>query len=892
AGRNGNFALVLGVARNGDTQTLKAFGADIAVNDLSEFSYQDMEKWFESGIKNDAWQLNYYGYDPVKEKLRETLTTVGNGYFGTRGCMVSCSAEDDIHYPGTYIAGLYNKLPTEVHGRTIYNNDFVNCPNWLLIELKIGDGEFINPVKTEVLEYNLRLDVKNAVTQRSITFKDDQGRITTLETVRFASMDDPHIGTIKYELVPQNYSDKITLRSVLDGTVINNGVPRYRSLNSKHLDCVATEARADEIQLQVKTNCSKVDIAMLAVNTLYTSDKSGIHSLASDQIERDVEQNPGQIAENLTISVKEGLSYVLEKLVSIYTSKDEGVSDPVESCQGSLVKSCCFDDLLTKHIAAWQKLWDTADFIIEGDRFSQKAIRLHVYHLLVSASPHNTNIDAGMTARGLHGEAYRGHIFWDELFIFPFYNLHFPDITKSLLMYRYRRLDAARDYARENGYEGAMYPWQGADGGEEETQELHYNPVSKKWDPDLSRRQRHVSIAIAYNIWLYFYCTNDLEFLYDYGAEIMLEIARFWASLAKYDEADGRYHIAGVMGPDEFHEKYHDATEDGLKDNAYTNVMVAWLIHKTVESVERLPEEVLKKISDKIGFKYEEVEKWKNIFSNSTVDRLPADTQEKFTKVVGIKCQEIEAWKDIVSKLKVVIDENGIISQFDGFMDLNEINREHYRKKYGDIHRMDRILKAEGDSPDKYQIAKQADVLMLYYILAPGQVQHILNIMDYEVDDAHKFMRKNYEYYEKRTSHGSTLSLIVHSAILRYLHTHKKNMWNWFLSALGSDLNDIQGGTTSECIHTGVMGGTIDIVMKSFAGLHIFKNYIKLEPNFPEHWHSLTFKIVFKNNLVRFNLTKNNINVKLLKAADKEFLIQVADISYTLDEEGELNISY
>ncbi|MFC1478587.1 beta-phosphoglucomutase family hydrolase [Candidatus Margulisiibacteriota bacterium] len=887
AGRNGNFALVLGVARHGDASVLKNNGADIVVNDLSEISLEDINEWFEKGIKKDSWNFTYHGFDPDQEKLRETLTTVGNGYFGTRGCFSGTRDDDDTHYPGTYIAGLYNKLPTEVHGKTIYNNDFVNCPNWLLIELAIGDDD-IQPLKTDILSYKHNLNLKDAVVSREIVFKDDKGRVTKISTERIASMDDPHYGAIKYKITPQNYSEKITLRSALNGTVINNGVPRYRSLKSKHITHVRGSINKNELRLHVRTNKSKVDIYMTAKHHI----SRGKIMMSKREAKRSIDKSPRQIAELITFNAKKGSTYSLEKMVSIYTSHDLDIKKPLKASKSALSQVHDYYQLFDNHKNAWRKLWDKADFVIGGDRFSQKAIRLHVYHLLVSASIHNANIDAGMTARGLHGEAYRGHIFWDELFVFPFFDLHFPEITKSLLMYRYRRLDAARKHAKKNGYEGAMFPWQTADGGEEETQIVHYNPMSGKWDPDLSCHQRHVSIAIAYNVWVYYYCTNDLEFLYKYGAEIMIEITRFWASIAKYDKTDDRYHIHGVMGPDEFHEKYHNSKKPGISDNAYTNIMASWLMHKTVEIVEHIPEDALKKIAKKVRFKYIEVEKWKNVISDMPENYFSEKTMTKMSKQVGVAFIEIEKWKDIVRKMYVAINKDGIISQFDGYMDLEELDWAFYREKYKDIHRLDRILKSEDDNPDRYKVAKQADVLMLFYALSPGQVRHVLDIMGYDIGDALEFMKKNYEYYIKRTSHGSTLSHVVHSAILKYSHTHKKEMWEWFLSALSSDIIDIQGGTTAEGIHSGVMGGTIDILVKSFSGMSIFKDYIKIEPDLPQHWHNLNYKIIFKGIWISFKINQKTITVKHIGGTDEKLRVQVGKKNYIIKKQESVKIPY
>ena len=181
-------------------------------------------------------------------------------------------------------------------------------------------------------------------------------------------------------------------------------------------------------------------------------------------------------------------------------------------------------------------------------------------------------------------------MFWDELYVFPLLTLRLPEVTRGLLMYRYRRLEEARAAAREAGFEGAMFPWQSGSEGTEETQRVHLNPLSGRWEPDLSRIQRHVNAAIFYNVWHYCLATRDVPFLRDYGAEMMLEIARFWASIAHFNPERERYEIHGVMGPDEFHEKYPGADEGGLRNNAYTNVMVAWLCGLAGEVLAFLPD--------------------------------------------------------------------------------------------------------------------------------------------------------------------------------------------------------------------------------------------------------------------------------------------------------------
>ncbi|MBW2662166.1 MAG: beta-phosphoglucomutase family hydrolase [Deltaproteobacteria bacterium] len=807
AGRNGNFGLTLGIARSIDGEILCCNGADMVVRDLGEISIKDIENWFKYGIDEHGWNLTYHDFYPEKEKLRETLCTVGNGYLGIRGCFEGESASE-VHYPGTYIAGVYNRLGTKIHNKTIYNNDFVNCPNLLLIEFRVGTGDFLSPLKMELLSYTQTLSLRDGVLERSFIFNDGLGRITSIRSKRLASMADPHICAVKYEITPVNYSEIITLRSSIDGNVINDGVERYRQLNSKHLSLVAHGESRDGIFLHVQTNRSKCQIFMNARTVIYQNGKKL-------RIAKGLSKKKARISEEIKIEVRPNTTYAVEKYVSVYTSLDRGISNPKKAAQDAVSQIKSFKKIYLVHAKTWESLWDRADIRISGDRFLQKTTRLHIYHLLVTASPHNIVIDAGMPARGLHGEAYRGHIFWDELYILPFYNIRFPEITRALLMYRYNRLNDAKRYAAQNSYKGAMYPWQTADSGVEETQEVHFNPKDGSWGPDLSRLQRHVSIAVFHNVWKYVSDTGDRKFLEDYGAEIMLEIARFWASVATYDADTEKYHIKGVMGPDEFHEQLPGAAEHGLKDNAYTNVMVVWLLEKSLELIESLPKKTLVRLKGKVGF----------------------------------RAGEIKRWQEIADNMNIVMLDGKIISQFDGYKVLKELDWDYYRNKYGDIHRLDRILKAEGNSPDLYKVTKQADTLMMFYVLAPGEVQRILKHLGYKVDDAIQLLRDNYRYYEKRTSHGSTL--------------------------MKSDIFDTQGGTTIEGIHSGVMAGSLDIIMRCFAGINLSGIMPELNPHMPGHWNMLAFRILHRNIWYDLEIMQKSVKVKVSGKVKKPVLIKV-----------------
>ena len=839
AGRAGNFGLTLGIARNVGGEMLLRFGADKVVSDLGEITVDDLVDWFESGMATDEWYLNYNGFDPGDEKLRETLTAVGNGYLGTRGAH-ECECSSYYFYPGTYISGVFNKTPSLVQGREIWNNDMVNCPNWLPVEFKVGAGEYVSPLSMDILSYCHRLNMREGWMERNLVVKDQVGRITRISSRRVASMADPHLCALKFDFTPLNYSGSIILRSSLDGNADNGGVARYSSLNTHHLCRVAGGRAGDGIFLHVETTHSRYQVVM-AAKTLVLADGKPLPAT------RSVTQLKSRVAEEMRFTVEENRRYCLEKFVYVRTSLDSTPGDLKELCLDGLKGVRTFAGVFGPHAKSWKALWQKADMRVTGDRFVQRVLRLHIYHLLVTASPNNVSRDAGMPARGLHGEAYRGHIFWDELYILPFYDANFPEISRALLMYRYNRLDAAREYARQNGYTGAMFPWQTADDGSEETQEVHYNPESKQWDEDLSRRQRHVSIAVFANVWRYVSWTGDKTFLRDYGAEMMLDIARFWGGIATLEESTGKYHIEGVMGPDEFHEALPGSDKPGVRDNAYTNIMVVWLLEKALK----------------------------------VLDELPASVREQVSARIGLTQAEIDKWRDMLTKLNVILTGDGVISQFDGYMDLKELDWEGYRKRFYSIHRMDRILKAENDSPDNYKVAKQADTLMTWYVLEPEEVARILTQLGHPVDDPIQLLKTNYDFYEQRTSHGSTLSKVVHAVISRYIYPSEIS-WDWFMEAMRSDIEDTQGGTTIEGIHTGVMAGTLEVIKQDFAGLNLSASPMRVDPDLPAHWGELRLSFVWRKIWFDLAINRDRVNMTAFHKGDRTVPVDIFGKRYEL----------
>ncbi len=520
-----------------------------------------------------------------------------------------------------------------------------------------------------------------------------------------------------------------------------------------------------------------------------------------------------------------------EKMVSLYTSRDHSVSDPLTEASTWIRRVGHFEQVFHDHAAEWEDLWNRFAIEVDGcGPIAGLALHLHIFHLLQTASRNTIDRDVGVPARGLHGEAYRGHIFWDELFIYPYLNLHLPALVRSLLLYRYRRLPEARWAAHESGLSGAMYPWQSGSNGREEAQSVHLNPLSGRWMADASHLQRHIGAAIAFNIWQYYQATEDTDFLVIYGAEMIFEIARFWASIATYDPDRDRYEIVGVMGPDEYHDGYVGADEPGLKNNSYTNVMAVWVLIRALDLLEILPEPR----------------------RNELRDRLSLDDDE------------VARWTDVSRKMRIVFHRDGVISQFEGYEDLAELDWDGYRERYGDIARLDRILESEGKTPNSYKASKQADVLMLFYLLSAGELQAIFDRLGYDFDATS--LHRTIDYYLQRTSHGSTLSRVVHSWVLS--RSDRDQSLEFLEEALRNDLDDTQGGTTGEGVHLGAMAGTVDLLQRCYLGIETRDDAIWFNPQLPQEIHRLTLDLRYRGRMMNVMVDDGRLAVEIRDGAD------------------------
>ena len=814
AGRTGGFGCVIAVDRRENAQALRDAGADVVVTDLAQ-----VEMARESP---SAWSLVFEDFDPGHEATREALCTLGNGYFATRGSAAGAQA-DGIHYPGTYLAGGYNRLRTDIGGRSVEQEDLVNFPNWLALGFRIAEQDWFDAGGVKLLSYHQELDLRRGLLLRTISFEDSQGLRSTLRERRLVSMADMHLGALELSLTADNWSAGVTVRSAIDGRIINAGAKLYRKFNNKHLDPLEGElVGEDGVCLRVRTRQSDIHIAQAARTRAFVDGRLV-------EVRRQLIEEPGYIGQELEVDLRQGETLVLEKLASFFTSRDHAISECALEAHKSIARAGRFDAVMAEHVLAWKHLWRRFDMHIETAEPGFKSnvamlLRLNMFHLLQAVSTSSIGLDMGVPARGWTGEAYQGHIFWDELFIFPFFSFRMPEITRSLLMYRYRRLGEARAAAAAAGHKGAMFPWQSGSDGREETQALNLNPRSQRWVPDNTYLQRHVGSAIAYNVWQYFQVTQDVEFLHSYGAELILDIACFWSSIASLDAAGERYEICGVMGPDEFHDGYPDSAAPGLNNNAYTNIMAVWVLCRALD--------VLGLLSD--------------------VRRA------ELTARLGLSDQQVARWGDISRRMFVPLHDDGIISQFEGYEKLLELDWDDYRARYTNIQRLDLILEGENDSANHYKLSKQPDVLMLFYLFSAEELGELFARLEYPFE--HETIPRNVAYYAGRSSLGSTLSRVVMGWVLA--RSDRQRAMDFFAQALQSDVSDIQQGTTAEGVHLGAMAGSVDLMQRVSTGIEARCDVLHFAPELPREMKRLDLRIRYRGHSLDLRLTRDSLTVR------------------------------
>jgi beta-phosphoglucomutase family hydrolase len=854
AGSRGGFGLVVGMDRAGIGERLRAAGADLVLSDLGELDLSQVRgSAHPSGddSSDDPWVLRYEGFDPRDEGRREALCTLGNGYWGTRGAAGE-SVADAVHYPGTYFAGVYNRARTDFGTRTVEDEHMVNAPNWLSLRFRADGNEWFSISDPGLLDYRQELDLRRAVLTRTFRFRDAAGRTTRVTSRRFVSHADTHVGVAQTTFEAEDWSGPMTVQSAIDGRVVNLNVTDDRQLNDTHLATLQSRQIDDEtVLLEAVTIDSGIRIAMAQRTRVF--DGSTQREMDARYRDRDA----GMVAHELVLHLEERKPQTVDKTVVVATSRDRAISSPVSAVTTWIRRLPQPAEIEAAHRDEWKMLW--ADFHVEllasgrhnagradtpvGGHHSL-ALNLNTFHVLQSVAAGDVDLDAGVPARGLHGEGYRGHVFWDEMFVYPMITLRRPDLSRSLLGYRYRRLDEAREAARAGGFRGAMFPWQSGIDGRELTPRELFNPRTGKWMPDNSYHQRHVGIAIAYSVWQYYEATGDVDFLIRQGAELLLEVARFFASLTTYDAAGDRFSIDGVMGPDEFHDGNPGGAGLGIRNNAYTNVMTAWVLRRAVR----------------------------------TVSLLEGRSSGLLWNRIRLEPGETAAWEHISRRLTVPFDENGLISQFEGYSSLPEFDWDRYRSRYPSLGRLDLILNAEGDSTNNYRLSKQADTLMLLYLLSAEELRELLEDMGYSL--APEEIVRMVDFYSFRSTHGSTLSNVVESWVES--RRNRESSWESFSRALDSDLVDSPGSTTQEGIHLGAMAGSVDLAVRCYTGLEIRDGILRLNPVLPAELDSISFRINYREQVMQIVVSSDHLRIRVSPGGADPVVVSVRGEKATL----------
>jgi kojibiose phosphorylase len=471
---------------------------------------------------------------------------------------------------------------------------------------------------------------------------------------------------------------------------------------------------------------------------------------------------------------------------------------------------------LAAHGAAWEALWNVADISIEGDAEADKALRFNVFQLLAAGPAHSPTVSIG--AKGLTGERYIGHVFWDtEIFMMPFYAYVDPQTARHLLMYRHHTLGDARRRAAREGRRGAQFPWQATDTGFETTRKWGVHPDGRPFRRWWGEEEIHITADVAYAVHDYYRITGDVEFLKDCGAELLVETARFWVSRCEYNGERDRYEIHTVIGPDEFH--LH------VNNNAFTNGMARWNIGAALEVVGNLRRE-----------------------HPAAYRRLEAAT--------CLTAAELLSFAEVRDKLFVPLDEGtGLIEQFDGYFSRRDCR---VIKRPGGVRSLPPDV--DPDDPDPTQIVKQADVVILLLLL----------------DDAYdeRVKKANFNYYEERTLHESTLSASSYAMVgLRIGDATRA--YEYFLRSARNDYGNPKADATHG-IHLAAAGGAWQTAVYGFAGLRVDRDGVLcLRPQAPAQWRSMRFRVLWRGNLLEIRICQTEAEVTVVQRRDPRVRIRI-----------------
>jgi kojibiose phosphorylase len=510
----------------------------------------------------------------------------------------------------------------------------------------------------------------------------------------------------------------------------------------------------------------------------------------------------GEVAcEMIDMHAARGDTLVMDKAACVCTGRD--FNDPRAQVEKELSAWMLhgFQAALSEHIAAYEAMWRMADVQIDGDDALQHAVRFSVFHLMSTPAPEDSRVNIG--AKLIHGEEYGGHAFWDtELFVLPFFTWVFPSVAGNLAAYRYRLLDKARENAAANGYRGAKYPWESADTGDEECPAWTVCPDGSCYRCYVADYEHHVTAAVAYGADRYARVAGGERFMNEMGLEILLETARFWASRMTYHPEKDRYEILKVTGPDEWHEP--------VDNNAYTNRLARWNIMRALECL------------------------------RDHEERRPAQTGALRAKL-ALSDGELADWRMRAEKLHVHA-RKGLVEQFDGYFNLPDAVITEW-----DENGMPLMPEAfRGRKGMERCILKQADVVMLMFLLEDA----------YDMET----QRLNFDYYERRTLHRSSLSPSIH-CMMGLRVGDDRRAYAYLERSAYVDIRDNQGNAR-EGIHAASCGGTWQCVTLGYCGMGLDAGGgLVFTPRLPARWTRVRFSILWRGTPLDITVTPDDVSI-------------------------------
>jgi kojibiose phosphorylase len=741
------------------------------------------KKNFQHYLSSPEWLREEREVDPVDLNIQETLFSLSNGYVGSRGILEEIPVGTG---QGTFFAGLFDPNATKVA-------EIVNAPNPFNFKIWVKD-EKLDLFAIPPLKHQRILDIKRGTLFRQTIFKTSNNQHFDLQSFRFLSIRDRHIAVMQIHLTPLDATAKLSIDSMVDTSVTNHAL----KLNPIHFEVNEQgEEREGIFYTSVKTLVNKIEIAYGSKTFITINSKQ---TISYPQFHLNLNKNE---------------TAIITKVISFFTSKDLDNSKQIKLVTiGHLEKAVKkgFDKLLKEHISKFEKKWRFADITIKGDKAVQSALRFNVYQLLSVADPEEKEESFG--PKGLTGEGYKGHVFWDSVLLLLCYGLTYPTVARTMLNYRYNRLLVAKESAKARGYKGAMFPWESADSGLEET------PLFRRdFDGTLKQiytgiQEQHITADIFYNLYSYFKITRDEEFMLAKGLLMAIEIARFWASRICYHSSHNYYEIHNVIGPDEFHED--------VNNNAYTNALAAWTLTTTVMLLQYFKQ------------------------------KFPGQTKA-ILKCNGYSQEEEDHWQMTAKKIFIPYQGN-IVLQFETFLKLKELPLPPLNEqgvpnfpKEVDVQHLDQT-----------QFVKQPDALLLFYFFP-----HYFNLNS---------ALENYHFYESRTLHKSSWSTPIHAYLAAQLGL-EESAYHYLMLALHMDIKNVDNDTESG-IHMAAVGGAWLAVVYGFCGIRVLDQYLVIAPKLPPSWERVKLQLLYSGCLIKLTLTQKTITMQMAHAKQDGFKIK------------------